>query len=191
MSYYRPRLPDWLWLTLAIFGVLAALVWVASRSLDAAHERGRTAAVADAKKAAEMVWPAERARWQRERDSLVAEAARRDTVLVDRIRRVTSVDTLTLTDTVIVRETLAACSALAADCAAFRATATAALAKADSVRVSDSTRTWALLLSHGAVTDSLRRTERQRDRRLSWRGVLGVGTASAGAGVLLCVVLCK
>lgn len=191
--YYR-GLPDWLWATLGVFVVLAALVWGALTALDIAKASGRADAFAEGKAAAAIVFPAERARWSRERDSLVAAAAVRDTVLVERIRTVRRI----ITDTVVSRDTapddstlLHACTALANDCDSFRVTATAALAAADSVRRADSLAAVRLIYGGLATRDSLQSVRKKLDRAPSWKTTAGVGFTAAAAGVLLCVVLCR
>ncbi len=188
--YYR-GLPDWLWLTLVGTAFLAALFYGAKRVVDNAETRGRDAAYASAHEAAQLVFPVERARWARERDSLALLTAQRDTVLVERIRRVTSIDTLTLTDTVTVRETLNQCSALAADCDAFRSIATQALAKADSLHRADSLSRIALSLRVVLTDDTLARTRKALAKAPTWRTTTGVGVVSVAGGAVLCLVFCK
>ena len=186
--YYR-GLPKWFWLALSVAGLLAVVVFVWQLSLSAATERGRLAAVRDADAAAQLVWPAERARWGRERDSLIALTAARDTVLVTRIRTVRQIltDTLHQTDTLVVR----ACGELADGCAAFRATATAALALADSTRSADSSARVALGLRLVTSNDSLRRARRALDRAPTWRTTVEVGVVGSALGVVICAVLCR
>lgn len=188
--YYR-GLTDWLWITLVGTACLAVLFYGARRVVDNAEDRGRDAAYASARDAAALVYPAERARWDRERDSLALLVAQRDTVLVERIRRVTSVDTLTLTDTLVVRESLNQCSALAADCDAFRTTATAALLVADSLHRADSLARVALSLRVALTDDTLARTRRALAKAPTWKTTAGVGVVSVAAGAVLCLVFCK
>lgn len=177
MTYYRPRVLVWLWVTLA---VTACLVAAARQSIGWIREDERRDVLASVDSLRPIVWQVEYARLARERDSLALETARRDTVLVTRIQRVVAVDTLTLTDTVIVRETLHQCAALAAECDAFRVSATAALAKADSTRAADSLAAVRLAL---LVVDRDRRIT-QLDRRPTWGTVMQSCTVAGAMGVV-------
>lgn len=190
--YYR-GVPEWLWVVLVVTVGLGALYFAGRRTIERAEDRGRQAAYADAVSAANLVWPAERARWNRERDSLTALTAQIDTVLVTRLRTVRQLVTDTLRDTLVARDTVLvrACSALADDCAAFRVSATAALLLADSTRRADSLAAVALIVGRIATTDSLRTTRRALERAPTWRTTVGTGVVTAAGGALLCLVFCK
>jgi len=183
--YYR-GVPEWIWVVLVVGAGLLGLYFAGRRALEAAEDRGRQAAYADATSAANLVWPAERARWNRERDSLAARTAQIDTVLVTRLRTVRELVTDTLRDTLVARDTVLvrACSALADDCAAFRVSATAALLLADSTRRADSLAAVALIVGRIAATDSLRTTRRALDRAPTWRTTVLAVLAFSGAAYI-------
>ena len=169
------RVPGWLWVVLAITGFLVALVFAARQSVAWIRADERRAVLASVDSLRPIVWPIEYARLTRERDSLRAEAERRDTVLVTRVRTVRELltDTLRHTDTLIVR----ACGELADDCDAFRVSATTSLVKADSVHAADSTANARLLLSVAAQTRTIGDLTTRLDRRPSW-GTVHVRTGT-------------
>lgn len=188
--YYR-GVPEWLWVSLAILAGLVVFVLMARWSITAAEERGRASAFADAKAEAELVWPAERATWARQYDSLAQLTRQRDTVLETRLAVVHDTMWLPADTTPAVR--YAACRAelegLADECAAFRVSATAALARGDSLRVADSLKAVGLILGQVETASALRRVERERDRRPTWGTTVQACTVTGAVafvgGVLL------
>jgi hypothetical protein len=146
---------------------------------------GRRRAVAEAEAVARSVTQPMVVQMAALQDSLRRVVAARDTVLVERLRVVRErlTDTLRLTDTVQVAAALTACRAAAADCEAFRWSATRALLVADSVRHLDSLAQRALALRLGALRDSLARVTRERDRRPTWRTAWTQATVGAAVGL--------
>ena len=192
-AYYRPRVPFWLWLAVLVAALLAVVVFAARGAVGSLRAQERRRVYAEAQAWASQITPTERAAWRRQADSLRAVVTGRDTVLVTRLRTVRDTAWLPADTSPAVR--LVACRAaldsLADDCDAFRVSAVAALAVADTVHRADSVTGRALLFATVAARDSLRTAQRQRDRAPTWRTVGSVGVVSMSAGALLCLVFCR
>lgn len=185
MSYYRPSPVRVLW-GVGIVLALALALWLMGRATVAAIRADERASVlrdGDALLAQALAYGA---KLSRERDSLAALVAQRDTVLVTRIRHIR--DTAWLPADTSPRVRLAACRAqldtLATDCDLFRRTATTALAKADTIQRRDAAALAGLSWQLAAVrrADSIKAT--QLSARSRWRSVeRGVCAGSLAAHV--------
>lgn len=170
----------------AVAFVLAVALWIAGTRTVAAIRQDERAKLQQSGDALLTAALKHSATLRRERDSLAAEVAKVDTVLVTRIRRVRDTAWLPADSSpaVVLRACRSELDALAADCNAFRQAATTALAKADTSRRSDSTVIAGLSLQLAAVrrADSLKAT--QLATRSRWglvaRGVC-VGSLAAHA----------
>lgn len=140
MTYDRPRLAP------VVVGVVLALalllaLWCAVRATITAIRTDERAAVLRAGEAILTQSLVTLRAVAHERDALRAVVRQRDTVLVTRLRTVRDTAWVPVDTTPVVRD--AACRAqldtLASDCDAFRVSATAALASADTMRRRDST----------------------------------------------------
>ena len=135
MSYYRRSLAPTVWGVVIALAIAAALVF-AHRSAVASAVTAERAKVLREGESLLRLSLAHSADLKREADSLRAVVAHVDTVVVSRLRTVRDTAWLPADTSPVVR--LAACRAqldsLATDCERFRATATAALANADSLR---------------------------------------------------------
>lgn len=167
---------------LVIVAACLAAVWMARAALRAAEQHGRVRAVEEAQSVAEAITRPLAHRLLTLQDSLRRVVAARDTVVVERIRRVRELVADTVRDTVRLPALVDACRALAEDCASYRATAAHALAVADSLHRADSATALALSLRAVAVRDSLAAVTRQRDRRPTWRTTLLTAAAALGVG---------
>jgi len=177
-AYMRPSAWSYLWgFALILACVLGlSLFW---RGMVNAHDDGVRQAVyqtADAKAAATITMA--RMALAGRIDALTKATAQRDTVLVEHTRTVYSVlnrvDTLHDTVTAVA---VRACSALADDCTAFRATALTTIAAHDSAHALDSL---ALRSQSIRYTVDLAHVALQRDARPS----LTVCSATTGSGFL-------
>jgi hypothetical protein len=160
-TYYRPRYAPMIWGVVIALALAAALVFAHRATVAVAVAAERAAVLADGASLLALS-QAHSAAIRRERDSLRAVVARVDTVLVSRLRTVRDTAWLPADTSPVVR--LASCRAqldtLATDCERFRATATAALANADSLRRADSTAAHAQAVITAGIT-------RSRDAALS------------------------
>ena len=184
--YMRPGIPSWLW-GIIIACALALALWLAGRQTVAAiREDERAKVLAEGQSLVGAALAIQRAQWARERDSLRALVHRADTVLVTRLRHVR--DTAWLpADTaapVRLRACMAQLDSLAAECAAFRVTATAALALADSAQRRDSAVIAGLSLQLAATqrADSLARAALAQ--RPTWGRVAGGVVLGFTLGIL-------
>lgn len=191
MKYVKERTWDRVLIAgtvLVVFAVLLSAVLGVRTLVEAARVDARARVVRDMATTTQALLTGLSRTWARERDSLRVLVAQRDTVLVTRVARVRTVDTLTLTDTIVVRDALTQCAALAQTCDAFRATATAALAVADSQHVADSVRIVATATRGAvlvtAVTDSLRVAERRISRRPTWKAMVASVATAVSVGFL-------
>lgn len=174
--WYRGT-PEWLW-GAVIALALALALWGAGVWTMRAIQADERAAVLREGDALLRQATAHAAQLAHERDSLRQVVARVDTVIVERIRRIRDTAWLPADPSPVV--VLAACRAelerLASDCDAFRATATTALAKADTIRRGDSTVIAGLSLQLAAIrrADSVRVVREGRASRWRWveRGAL-------------------
>lgn len=178
-------------LLLTVVGVLTLLALVAAAVVswrDAIREAERTRVLAEADGVARGLLSAQRATWQRERDSLIAATGRRDTVLRTRLQVVRDTQWLPADTSPAVR--LFACRAqldtLATACAAYRDTATAALDAADRLHAADTAALGRAAVAVVAVRDTLRNERQAAARKPGWRGVV-IGAASAAAAALATV----
>lgn len=168
----------------AIAGLVAAagFAWHA-----AIRQAERTRVLAEAAGVSQALLTAQRASWQRERAILMAAAGRRDTVLQTRIRVIRDTSWLPADTSPAVR--LRACRAqldtVATACQAYRDTAAAALAAADSLHAADSTALGRAALAVVTVRDTLRETRAAAARKPGWRGALVAGVTGVLAGLAL------
>jgi len=183
------------WLA-GMLGTVAACAALAYGVRQYAHwsradERQRVFAAADSLGAHSL--SAARARWARERDSLAALVRQRDTVLIRSVRRVRDTTWLPRDTTPAVR--LAACrvelDTLAATCDAFRVTAAAALAAADSQHVVDSASRALLLVSRVADRDTIADVRRALARAPSWGTVVKTAGVAAVVAAGACFFFCR
>ena len=161
MSYYRRSYTPVLWGVVIALALAAALVFAHRAAVAAAVAAERTKVLGEGEALLRLSL-AHSAALKREADSLRAVVAHVDTVIVSRLRTVRDTAWLPADTSPVVR--LAACRAqldtIATDCERFRATATAALANADSLRRADST----TLAAQSVITAGITRS---RDAALS------------------------
>lgn len=181
-------LPHEVWFSLAGAALVVAALGAHdihdTRISRAASKATRDSIVTAANDIRNVVWPRERAAWQRTEDSLRLALSKRDTALVERIRTVQRLVHDTIRETVrdTVRVTVEplrnACTALANDCNAFRVTVMRSLAVSDSLRRADSVAVHAL--SVGLVD-----ARRSFASAVKWRGVERTACVMSVAGVVL------
>lgn len=141
----RARLTPYAW-WLVIALALALGCWFAGRAtVTQIRQDERTRVLAEGERVASAISAAERAHWQHAVDSLRAAASAVDTVLDTVFLRAKAESRAPIppaSDTTALLASVRSCRAtldtLASTCAAFRATATAALAAADTVQRRDS-----------------------------------------------------
>lgn len=203
-GYYRPRVPGWLWVSLALTVVLAGLLFAARETVSMIQEKERTRVFAEAQASASATFAVQRAAWSQRLDSLRNVLVVRDSLAgvsayeargaIAALRRRLAITPITRRETVLVAyadTAIRACSAALSDCDRFRETATPALVTADSLHGADSTAFRGLTFRMTATHDSLRRITRALDRRPSW-GTVGTASAtSASVGALLCLIFCR
>lgn len=175
-------------LILSAVGIIAAagLVLAAGAAWqESVRQAERTRVLAEATGVSRALLDAQRAAWQQERAALMVAAGRRDTVLRTRLRTVVDTAWLPADTTPAVR--YLACRAqldtLASACAAYRDTASAALAAADSLHAADTAALTRAGLAVVAVRDTLRTARTEAARKPGWRGVLVAGAVGLLAGV--------
>lgn len=160
-TYYRPRYAPVIWGVVIALALAAALVFAHRAAVASAVAAERATVLREGETLFRLAQAHSEA-IRRERDSLRAVVARVDTVLVHRLRTVRDTAWLPADTSPVVR--LAACRAqldsLATDCERFRATATAALANADSLHRADSVSAHAQSIITAGIT-------RSRDAALS------------------------
>lgn len=192
MSYYRPRVPAWLWVTLLITAALFAVVVLGRATVDAIKDGERQRVYREAHQWASATVVAQRERFAKERDSLRKETGRVDTLLKVRLKTIRDTTWLPADTSPAVR--LAACrvqlDTLATECEAFRATATATMAADDSLRKADSLRIAGLIMGKVADKDSIRTLTIDAKKGPTWttvgKGVLG----GAITGAIICAIKC-
>lgn len=193
MSYYRPRLPDWLWMLLAAFALILLSYYAVREGVRAIRADERATVYREANQWAAVGLSWQRAAWAKERDSLRLAVARVDTVLRTRLTIVQDTTWLPADTTPAVR--LTACRAVldtvASVCAQFRAQATAALEVADSLLRADSVRIVGLGFVASAARDSLNVAQVAVAKRPTWRAVVGWSVSSLAAGMVLARVTNK
>ena len=166
-TYYRPRYAPVVWGVVIALALAAALVF-AHRAAVASAVAAERAKVLREGEGLLRVALSHSAALKREADSLRVVVARVDTVLVSRLRTVRDTAWLPADTSPVVR--LASCRAqldtLATDCERFRATATAALANADSLRRADST----TLAAQSVITAGITRSRDAALAQLASRG---------------------
>lgn len=185
MSYYRRSYAPVVWGVVIALALAAALVFAHRATVAVAVAAERAAVLADGASLLALS-QAHSAAIRRERDSLRAVVARVDTVLVTRLRTVRDTAWLPADTSPVVR--LAACRAtldtLATECALFRASATLALAAADSLAVTQSDAAKAAAWQLAAITRSRDAALSQLASRGKWRAFeRGVCVASVGLNV--------
>ena len=205
-AYMRRSWAPWLLLIAAVFCLLLSLAAVMSAMVERSRERGKTEAYQTVQRVADSVAAIDRGRWVATldslgdvlvvRDSLAGAAILETTRAADVLRRRlasarAAVDTVR--DTVAVEAAttnlLRACAETVTTCENYRASSSAALAVADSVRVSDLVSVRGLSASVAALDDSLRVSERKRGGRwtaAAWGFVTGsvVTVAAVVVGVV-------
>ncbi len=197
MNYYRARTPSWLIVTVvavtcAVLTVTAVREYIARVRIT---ERARVvteAAALERSVRADMA-----SAWQIELDSLRLLATSRDTV-VQRVLRVVHdtswlpADTSTAVRYGACRVTL---DTLASECAAFRVTASAALAVADSLHRADSAsaHTFALVatVARDSLADARRAAATMVSRGTLWKNRAEYGAVGTATGVVLCLLFCR
>lgn len=192
MTYYRPRVPAWLWVTLLITAGLFAVVVLGRATVDSIKDGERQRVYREAHQWASATVVVQRERFAKERDSLRKETGKLDTVLDVRIKRVRDTAWLPTDPSPVVR--LQACrvqlDSLATACEAFRATATATMAADDSLKKADSLRIASLLFAKVADKDTIRRLTIDAKKGPTWttvgKGVLG----GAITGAIICAIKC-
>lgn len=192
MSYYRPRVPSWLWVTLLITAGLFAVVVLGRATVASIKDGERQRVYREAHQWASATVVVQRERFAKERDSLRRETGKLDTVLDVRIKRLRDTTWLPADPSPVVR--LAACrvqlDTLATECEAFRATATATMAADDSLRKADSLRIAGLIMGKVADKDSIRTLTIDAKKGPTWttvgKGVLG----GAITGAIICAIKC-
>ena len=193
MTYYRPRVPSWLWVTLLITAGLFAVVVLGRATVASIKDGERQRVYNEAHKWASATVVVQRERFAKERDSLRKETGKLDTLLKVRIKTVHDTSWLPADPSPVVR--LAACrvqlDTLATECEAFRATATATMAADDSLKKADSLRIAGLIMAKVADKDSLRRFEKALENKPSWSTVAKGTGAGAAVGALLCLIYCR
>lgn len=204
MTYYKPRVPDWLPTALFVCAVLVVGVFAARQTLANAEARGRAAAYRDIESMQRVVWPAERAQWARERDSLRAVLVVRDSsagVAIAEARRAiraaqarpVRVDRVLSVDTVrdaSVDTALRACVVALNDCDAVRETARALGDSAGVLKrlhAADSAAVVRATVTAVAARDTLTRERTKQTNKPGWRGVL-IGTLAGLVSGALAVV---
>jgi len=185
VSYYRRSFGSVVWGVVIAFAIALALVLPARAVGRAIRQDERTKVLREGD-ALLRVALAHGRTLARERDSLRAVVAHVDTVLVTRLRTIR--DTAWMPADTAPRVRLAACVAvldsLATDCALFRRTALAALAKADTSTRRDAAALAGLSVQLAAVrrADSIKAT--QLAGRSRWRTIeRGVCVGSVAAHV--------
>lgn len=186
MSYYRRSYTPVLWGVVIALAIAAGLVF-AHRAAVASAVAAERAKVLGEGEALLRLSLAHSADLKREADSLRVLVAHVDTVVVSRLRTVRDTAWLPADTSPVVR--LAACRAqldtLATDCERFRATATAALANADSLRKAQDKAAEAQSVITAGITRSrdaaLAQLASHGKRRAFERGVC---VASVGLNVL-------
>lgn len=192
MSYYRPRVPSWLWVTLLITAGLFAVVVLGRATVNSIKDGERQRVYREAHQWASATVVAQRERFAKERDSLRKETGRVDTLLKVRLKTIRDTTWLPADTSPAVR--LAACrvqlDTLATECEAFRATATATMAADDSLRKADSLRIAGLIMGKVADKDSIRTLTIDAKKGPTWttvgKGVLG----GAITGAIICAIKC-
>jgi hypothetical protein len=182
-TYYRPRYAPVVWGVVIALSLAAALVF-AHRATVASAVAAERATVLREGETLFALSQAHSEAIRRERDSLRAVVARVDTVLVHRLRTVRDTAWLPADTSPVVR--VAACRAtldtLASECAQFRASATLALAAAESLAVTQSDAAKAAAWQLAAITRSRDAALSQLAARGKWRAFeRGVCVASLGA----------
>lgn len=192
MSYYRPRVPSWLSTVLILTALLAALVYAGFATRDAIRDGERQRVYREAHQWASATVVVQRERFAKERDSLRKETGRVDTLLKVRLKTIRDTTWLPADPSPVVR--LAACrvqlDTLAAECAAFRASALATMAADDSLRKADSLRIAALLFAKVADKDSIRTLTIKVEKAPTW---MTVGKGFVGGvivGAIICAIKC-
>jgi hypothetical protein len=185
VSYYRRSYAPVIWGVAIALALAAALVFAHRATVAVAVAAERAAVLADGASLLALS-QAHSAAIRRERDSLRAVVARVDTVLVSRLRTVRDTAWLPADASPVVR--LAACRAtldtLASECAQFRASATLALAAADSLAVTQSDAARAAAWQLAAITRSRDAAQSQLAARGKWRAFeRGVCAGSIGLNV--------
>lgn len=185
MSYYRPSPTRFVW-GVVIALALAVALWFAGRATIAAvRQDERTTVLRDGDTLLNAALAHNRT-LARERDSLAAVVAKVDTILVTRLRTIRDTAWLPADTSPTVR--LAACRAqldtLATGCDAFRRTALAAIAKADTTRRGDSAVMAGLSLQLAALRRADSAKAAQLAGRSRWRTIeRGVCVGSLAANV--------
>lgn len=192
MSYYRPRVPSWLWVTLLITAGLFAVVVLGRATVASIKDGERQRVYREAHQWASATVVVQRERFSKERDSLRKETGKLDTVLDVRLKTIRDTTWLPADPSPVVR--LAACrvqlDSLASECAAFRASALATMAADDSLRRLDSLRIAGLIMGKVADKDTIRALSIKVDKGPTWttvgKGVLG----GAITGAIICAIKC-
>ena len=192
MTYYRPRVPSWLWVTLLITAGLFAVVVLGRATVASIKDGERQRVYNEAHKWASATVVVQRERFAKERDSLRKETGKLDTLLKVRIKTVHDTSWLPADPSPVVR--LAACrvqlDSLATECEQFRATALKTMAADDSLKKADSVRIATLIMGKVADKDTIRRLTIDAKKGPTWttvgKGVLG----GLITGAIICAIKC-
>lgn len=200
-AYYRPRIPGWLWVVLAIVGGLVLLVLAGLKGSEWIRKDERAKIAETAAETRRIVWPVEYKRLTRERDSLREALVVRDSTAgasaasarasIERLRVLLAAKPTTQYDTILVAaatETAKMCTVATNDCDAVRESNRRIQFVADSIHRADTTAAASLLLT----TATQVRTIRDLERRPTW-GTVHVRTgfgfgAGYAAGYGTCVI---
>jgi hypothetical protein len=200
-TYYRQRVPTWMWVLLAIvvgLVVIGALLYQGSEWVRR-DERTKIGAKVDSTR--RIVWPVEYKRLTRERDSLREVLVVRDSIAgasaaaarasIARLRTLLAAKPMTHYDTVLVTaatETANMCTVATNDCDSVRVANVRIRFVADSIHRADTTAARSLLIT----TAKQSRTIDDLERRPTW-GTVHVRTgfgfgAGYAAGYGTCVI---
>lgn len=196
-AYYRPRVPAWLWVALAVTASLVLIVAAVRQSVQWIREDERRAVLASADSLRPIIWPVEYAQLTRERDSLrevvvvrdsqagVSAAASRASIA--RLRTLLAAMPTTQYDTILVAaatETANLCTVATNDCDSVRAANARLQFVKDSVHHADSTAAARLLLTAATQTRTIGDLTNDLRRRPTWGTVTKTCTAATALGVV-------
>ncbi len=202
-SYYRPRVPSWLVISLLITAGLVALVYAARETVTWIRDDTRAKLAEEASAFTRGQLAIQRAALSHRFDSLRTELVQRDSLAAAADARARAAlarlahtivehhDSIPAAVQTDVAAVVNACTAVTDDCATYREKTARALTISDSVHVADSTHVAALTMVAAVARDSTRTITAQLAHRPTWGTTAKAGGAGVVVGALLCVFFCR
>lgn len=197
MTYYRPRIPEWLWAGIAGTVVLAAIAFGLYKGAQWIRQDERAQITTEADATRPIIWPVQYARLTRERDSLREVIVVRDSqagasaaasrASIARLRTLLAAMPTTQYDTILVAaatETANLCTVATNDCDSVRAANARLQFVKDSVASADSTANARLLLTVVTQTRTIGDLTNDLRRRPTWGTVTKTCTAATALGAV-------